>query len=119
MGLSADPEFVEAVDRSADPESARAVLARLATADPDSVARLVEPRRRDALIALACASRSLSASVVADPSLLDVVDDPGFEIARDSAAVREELTARRPFAGPSGAISCGSCCVTSSAWRTS
>jgi glutamate-ammonia-ligase adenylyltransferase len=92
--LLAEPEIVATVERSADPDLARAGILRLADADPAAAARLVEPRRGEAFVALACASRSLTAAVAADPSLLDVVDDPDFDAERDPDAARTVLRAR-------------------------
>ena len=101
--LLAEPEIAAAVDRSADPELARAGILRLADADPAAAARLAEPRRGNAFVALACASRSLTAAVAADPSLLDLVDDPDFDQERDPVAARAEMRARVAAAPDGGA----------------
>ena len=101
--LLAEPDIAAAVERSAGPDLARAGVLRLAEADPRAAARLAEPRRRDAVVALACASRSLTAAVMADPSLLDVVDDPGFGQERDPVAARAEMRARVAAAVDGGA----------------
>lgn len=85
------PEVRACLERAADPDLARAAVLRLADADPGAAARLVEPRRGDGFVALACASRSLTNSVVADPALLDVVDAPGFEREVDPAALKARM----------------------------
>jgi glutamate-ammonia-ligase adenylyltransferase len=70
------PELAEGIDRAADPLLARAVLERIVDAQPELVAELVDHSRvRDGLLALACASRSLSTAVAGDPSLLDPLRD--------------------------------------------
>jgi glutamate-ammonia-ligase adenylyltransferase len=95
--------FEAIVEASADPDLARAAVARLAESDPDAAARLAEPRRGAAFVALACASRSLCAAVVADPRLLDVVDGPEFDAERDPCAVRATIAAAVAAAGDDGA----------------
>jgi len=66
----------ERVDRSADPDRVRAVLARLAEADPSLAGRLAtDARLTEALVAVLAASRSLGRLVVRDPSALDVLAD--------------------------------------------
>jgi glutamate-ammonia-ligase adenylyltransferase len=74
-----------AIERSADARTARTLVERAIEADPHLAARLAnEPVLRDGLVALACASRSLSSAVVADPSLLDPLRDPE-DLARECA----------------------------------
>ena len=82
------PEVVDGIDRAADPLLARAVLERIVEAHPELGDELVErPLVRDGLVALACASRSLSTAVVGDSTLLDPLrDQDGFSIERDVAA---------------------------------
>ena len=87
------PEIAAGIERSADPDLARIGVLRLADADPDAAARLAEPVRGEAFIRLACASRSLTAAVTADPSLLDVVDAPEFTHERDPEEARAEMRA--------------------------
>ncbi len=76
-------DVVAAIERSADARTARMLLTRAVEAHPDLAAELVErPLVRDGLVALACASRSLSSAVVADATLLDPLRDPD-EFARE------------------------------------
>src|SRR5262249_42698015 len=78
------PDVAECIDASADAAAARAAIERLADAAPDAAGRLVDDATRClAFVTLAAASRSLTDAVIADPSLLDVVDDPSFLTARD------------------------------------
>ena len=91
--VPADPEIAGIIDGAADPDLARAGIARLASADPAAAARLVEPLRGRAFVTLACASRSLSSAVVADPGLLDVVEAPDFAEERDPDTLRVTLRA--------------------------
>ena len=69
-------DVLAAVERSADARTARTLLERAVEAHPHLGAELVEsPLVRDGLIALACASRSLSSAVIADATLLDPLRD--------------------------------------------
>ena len=81
------PDVGEALDRAADPLLARAVLERIVEAHPELGDELVErPLVRDGLVALACASRSLSTAAVGDPGLLAPLrDGDGFVVERDVA----------------------------------
>jgi len=66
------PDVAATIEASADPAAARGGLARLCDAHPgigDEISEL--PTLRDALVAIAVASHSLLAAVVADPSSLD------------------------------------------------
>jgi len=86
------PDVEAAVERAADAGVARHFLERLVEADPALAERVVEvPVVRDALVAIACASRSLSTTIVADPSLVQVLDNldgsPGSAPA-DSSGLR-------------------------------
>lgn len=89
--LLATPVVAECLERSAAPDLARAAIVRLAEVDPVAAARLADPVRCSGFAALACASRSLTASVLADPTLLDVIDEPGFGTEREHEACREAL----------------------------
>ena len=84
-GILDAPEIVDAIDRSADAATARTVVARVIEAHPDVADELVERALvRDGVVALACASRSLSSAVVADASLLDPLrDETAFARERD------------------------------------
>jgi glutamate-ammonia-ligase adenylyltransferase len=76
-----------AIERSADPHVAATVVDRLVEDHPPIADELDgDARLRDTVIALACASRSLSSAFVADPGLLDGIrDDAGFTAERDVA----------------------------------
>ncbi len=73
-------EVVAAIESAPDATLAHTTLERIVEADPRVADALVErPTVRDGLIALACASRSLSTALVHDPSLVEVfehLDDP-------------------------------------------
>ena len=72
-----DAALVAAIDRSADAPTARTVVARVIEARPEVAEELAHNELlRDGLVALACASRSLSSAVVADVTLLDPLRDP-------------------------------------------
>jgi glutamate-ammonia-ligase adenylyltransferase len=69
-------QLAAAIDRSADAPTARTVLARVVEAHPAVADELAgNALLRDGLIALACASRSLSSAVIADATLLDPLRD--------------------------------------------
>ena len=69
-------ELAAAIERSADAITARTLVARVIDAHPDVADELMaNPLVRDGLVALACASRSLSSSIVADASMLDPLRD--------------------------------------------
>jgi [glutamine synthetase] adenylyltransferase / [glutamine synthetase]-adenylyl-L-tyrosine phosphorylase len=89
------PALTEAVERSADPAAARALLTRLLDEHPSLADELAgNPLLRDALVAMSAASRSLSNAVVHDPSLLDPLrDGAGFEHERDLAEYRASAAA--------------------------
>ena len=79
------PQLAAAIERSADPRTAETVVERLVEARPELGGELAERELvRDGVVALACASRSLSSAFIADPSLLDPL--------RDENAFRRELT---------------------------
>ena len=74
-----------AIERAADARTARTLLTRAVDAHPALAPELAtSPLVRDGLIALACASRSLSSAVIADLSLLDPLRDPA-DFARERA----------------------------------
>jgi [glutamine synthetase] adenylyltransferase / [glutamine synthetase]-adenylyl-L-tyrosine phosphorylase len=93
------PALTEAVERSADPAAARALLTRLLEEHPPVADELgTNPLLRDALVALSAASRSLSNAVVHDPSLLDPLrDGDGFE--RERALPEYRASAAEYLAG--------------------
>ncbi|MBA2326228.1 MAG: bifunctional [glutamine synthetase] adenylyltransferase/[glutamine synthetase]-adenylyl-L-tyrosine phosphorylase [Actinobacteria bacterium] len=80
------PVLNEPIERAADPGIARAVVERVVEAHPEVADDLAERALvRDGLIALACASRSLSTAVIGHPSLLDPLrDERGFATERDA-----------------------------------
>lgn len=88
--LPDSPALAAAVDGSADPVAARALLTRLLEEHPELEDELgANPRLRDALVALSAASRSLSNAVVRDPSLLDPLrDGDAFERERELSEYR-------------------------------
>jgi glutamate-ammonia-ligase adenylyltransferase len=97
------PGVASALAQSADPLGARAVLTRLLEEQPGLADELREdPRVRDALIVLACASRSLSAAVAHDTSLLDPVRDPDAFAAERSLTEYEASLEREAIADPDG-----------------
>lgn len=94
------PNVESAIERAADTRMARTLLQRLIDADPGVADDLVErPTVRDAVIAIACASRSLSTALVSDPTLVAVLDqldtEPGRAAVTDPGALlhwkRQEL----------------------------
>jgi len=66
-------EIHDAIERSAAPASARAALTRILETAPELADDLDEPERREAIVAVVCASRSLASSIVADPSMLSAL----------------------------------------------
>ncbi|HEY3725480.1 MAG TPA: bifunctional [glutamine synthetase] adenylyltransferase/[glutamine synthetase]-adenylyl-L-tyrosine phosphorylase [Acidimicrobiia bacterium] len=80
------PGVGSALERSADPHLARAALSRILEEQPDLAAELRDDRLvRDALIAIACASRSLVAALVSDPGLVQPLRDAeGFPRERST-----------------------------------
>jgi glutamate-ammonia-ligase adenylyltransferase len=85
------PALSDSVERSADPATSRAFLTRLLEDHPDLGDELATNALvRDALVALSAASRSLSAAVARDPSLLDLLrDGDGFERERELSGYRD------------------------------
>jgi [glutamine synthetase] adenylyltransferase / [glutamine synthetase]-adenylyl-L-tyrosine phosphorylase len=86
----ATPELTAAIERSADAHTARTVLTRVVDAHPALADELVgAPFVRDGLIALACASRSLTSAVIADASIVDPLRAPeDLELERTSDGYR-------------------------------
>jgi glutamate-ammonia-ligase adenylyltransferase len=77
------PALADLVERSADAESARTVVTRVVDAAPGMEQTLAQdPLVRAGLVAVACASRSLSSAIVADTTLLDPLRDPA-DFARE------------------------------------
>src|ERR1700730_17325211 len=72
------PSVVEAVERSADPVTARVALARLTELYPELAEELAQSRTLvHALVAVAVASRSLLAGMLVDPGMIDALRDQG------------------------------------------
>ena len=72
------PSVVEAVERAADPVTARVALARLTELYPELAEELAHSRTLvDALVAVAVASRSLLAGMLVDPGMIDALRDQG------------------------------------------
>jgi [glutamine synthetase] adenylyltransferase / [glutamine synthetase]-adenylyl-L-tyrosine phosphorylase len=89
------PALNDAVERSADPATARAFLARLVEGHPTVGDELAtNPLVSDALVALSAASRSLSSAVLRDPSLLEPLrDGDGFTHERTLSEYRDSAAA--------------------------
>jgi [glutamine synthetase] adenylyltransferase / [glutamine synthetase]-adenylyl-L-tyrosine phosphorylase len=85
------PALAAAVDGSADPAAARALLSRLVDDHPALGDELVtDALLRDAVVALSAASRSLSNALTRDSSLLDPLRDRAtFDRERDVAEYRD------------------------------
>ena len=84
----ATPALNAAVEHSADATTARMVLDRLVEADPQMRGLLLEDDlARKGILALACASRSLSSAAIAAPSLLVCL--------RDRAALAREVARKK------------------------
>lgn len=78
------PGLISSLERSADAFAARAALERVLEAHPELAGELVEHELlRDAVVAVGCASRSLTAAIVNDGSLLAPL--------RDADAIGAEL----------------------------
>ena len=93
------PTLSAAIERSADATTARTVIERLVEAHPDLADELAaNDLVRDGVVALACASRSLSSAVIADPGLLGPLRDPDAfrrERNRDDYAAAWSASGRR------------------------
>ena len=124
--LRETPDLDAAIERSADARDRPArSLERAVEAHPGLADELRRASRslRDGLVALACASRSLSRrAVVADAALLEPLRDPDDsranarvdDVPRARGRGRAEHDAARRCAGGSGASSCASRRATSS-----
>ncbi len=81
-GTLAQPAVRAAIDAAADAPLARRTLERLLDAEPRLADDLVDSRRlRDAVVAIGCASRSLTTALVHDPSLVGALREPGDDLA--------------------------------------
>jgi glutamate-ammonia-ligase adenylyltransferase len=92
-----DPVVAATVERSADPTTARAALGRLIEVRPELRDLLhADAQVREALVAITCASRSLTAALTADPDLVDVLldgTDAPLRTSRDPTAYRTSSAA--------------------------
>jgi [glutamine synthetase] adenylyltransferase / [glutamine synthetase]-adenylyl-L-tyrosine phosphorylase len=81
------PDLSIAIERSADPRSAATVVERLLEAHPVMADELASNALlRGSVVALACASRSLSSAFLADPGLLDPLrDTSNIRVERNEA----------------------------------
>lgn len=103
MGADSLPGVLEElVEHAADPDLARPAVERLLATAPNGV--LDDPQRAAAFVALACASRTLTADVLADPDLLAMVDEPDFDRSRPPGAVAELLAPAVRADDPDGAL---------------
>jgi glutamate-ammonia-ligase adenylyltransferase len=87
------PSVVDAIERSADPITARVALERLTEAHPGLDAELASnPRLVDALVAVSVASRSLFAGMQVDEGMIDALRDvDSFERDLDASAFSDRL----------------------------
>ncbi len=87
------PGVATALDRSADPRLARAALTRILEQHPEIAAKLRGDRLvRDGLVAVACASRSLTAALVQDATLIDpLLDSDAFRSERSVADLQRSV----------------------------
>jgi glutamate-ammonia-ligase adenylyltransferase len=78
----------EAIDRSADPATARRSVERLVAANPDATTTLLDRRSATAVVAVTAASRDLARLVENEPVALDVLShlDDRAPVNADSAA---------------------------------
>jgi glutamate-ammonia-ligase adenylyltransferase len=77
------PGVAGALEHSADPHGARTVLGRVLEEQPALATELRDDRTvRDALIAVACASRSLSTALAHDPGMVEPLRD-GHELTTE------------------------------------
>jgi len=97
------PEVAEAIERSADALAARAALERVLDAHPELSGELADsPVVRDALVAIGCASRSLTAAIVGDVDVLRPLRDV------DALAVEQTLASYRTSAATGAVTADGS-----------
>ncbi|HUF84203.1 MAG TPA: bifunctional glutamine-synthetase adenylyltransferase/deadenyltransferase, partial [Acidimicrobiia bacterium] len=80
------PVLNEPIEGAADPAIARAVVEQVVEAHPEVGDELAgRAVLRDGLVALACASRSLSTAIIGDAAFLDPLrDERGFRAERDA-----------------------------------
>jgi glutamate-ammonia-ligase adenylyltransferase len=91
----AQRDLAAAVERSADATTARAALERILDAHPDLIDDVcTDPTLREALVVIGCASRSLTAAIVNDASVLAPIRDAAsFTHERALAEYRASATA--------------------------
>ena len=97
------PDLRAAIERSADPALARAVIGRVIEAHPEITAQLEsDPLVQDGLVALACASRALGNAVVNDAALLDPLrDEAGLRAEQSVDGYRAVAPPAKPDDAPS------------------
>ncbi len=97
-------DLARALERSADAVAARTALERILDAHPGLAGELVDRAvLRDGLVAIACASRSLTNAIVGDESLLTPLrDDDTFAKERTLADFRASAAAAGAAADESG-----------------
>jgi glutamate-ammonia-ligase adenylyltransferase len=84
------PTVVDALERAADAGLARTALDRIVDAHGDAAVEVLDDERSlDALVAVACASRSLVSALVGDAGLLEVVRDEELASERTADQYRE------------------------------
>jgi [glutamine synthetase] adenylyltransferase / [glutamine synthetase]-adenylyl-L-tyrosine phosphorylase len=95
------PGVAQALDRSADPRGARAALSRILEAQPEIGAELRSDRVvREALIAIVCASRPLSAALIQDETLIEPLRDPATFSAERSVADYQSAATKAEIGDP-------------------
>jgi len=82
------PAVARAVERAPDPALARAGLTRIFEARPEAMEAVVgDERARDAVIAVVCASWSLTQALATDETLVPVLTDDELGVERDVEAL--------------------------------
>lgn len=96
------PHVGHALERSADPDAARALLERLLEVRPALSEELVaHDLVLDGLVAIACASRALSNALVSDTALVDVLlDERGITVEQSVADYRAIAESARDDGDP-------------------
>ncbi len=89
------PEVVTSLERSADAFAGRAALERVLDAHPELAGELVaDGLLRDSLVVVGCASRSLTAAIVSDASVIGPLrDGDGMRTEMDADAYRTSYAA--------------------------
>ncbi len=94
---------VDAMEAAPDAALARAAIERIVEGGPDAAKLIVEDGAVCAgVIAVACASRALTAAIVHEPSLLEVFGDTGLDAEHTVVHDRDELIAALSGADDAG-----------------